>query len=349
MARAERVGRQGRCRSAAPYVAAVLALAAVAGTTYFFVGRGSSAPTSPASSAKTVSGSALALSALQGHPLAAPECTPIKGRRWVYPIGPPVRGLPNVVANINSDLYEVFAINYSCKQASEWTRKLSGLRIPIKHSGNVTVLKGPPGYYCSAWPDANGHAYAGGCQSKGGGGCIPGRGTYPQGHGCKLKGGDKAFGWNWNVANRRVVFAHDDKGVLHLIHVSGSDTNVIFRYLKGAYQLQVLNTSGIGYLNGFTWTPSPGWTVTRIKSSSGANCSLTPAKKIFCTGTVDPPSCLCTGDGGSVSVEFTATPTKKKAGYLFGGGPAQFKVTKMTPVPYLIPGTPDEAAKRNGV
>ena len=343
------MGRQGRGRSAAPYLAAALALAAVAGATYFFVGRGSSAPTSPASSAKTVSGNALALSALQGHPLAAPECTPIKGRRWVYPIGPPVRGLPNVIANINSDLYEVFAINYSCKQATEWARKLSGLRIPIKHSGNITVLKGPPGYYCSAWPDANGRAYAGGCQSEGGGGCIPGRGTYPQGHGCKLTGGNKAFGWNWNVANRRVVFAHDDKGVLHLIHVSGSDTNVIFHYLKGAYQLQVLNTSGIGYLNGFTWTPSPGWKVTSIKSSTGATCSLTPAKKIFCAGTVRPPSCLCTGDGGSVSVEFTAAPTKKKAGYLFGGGPSQFKVTKMTPVPYLIPGTPDEAAKRNGV
>jgi hypothetical protein len=353
MARAEKVGRQGRGRLAALSIAAVVVLAAVAGGTYLLVGRGSSAPTSPAASAKTVSGNALALSALQGHPLAAPECTPIKGRRWVYPIGPPVRGLPNVVAKINSNLYEVFAINYSCKQAAEWTRKLSGLQIPVKHSGNVTVLKGPPGYYCSAWPDANGRAYAGGCQSKGGGDCLTPKSPYGEkytsGRGCKVAGGKKAFGWNWNVANRRVVFAHDDKGVLHLVHVSGSDTNVIFRYLKGKYQLQVLNTSGIGYLNGFTWKPSPGWTVTQIKSSTGATCTRTPGGTITCTGNVNPPSCLCTGDGGIVSVEFTATPTKKNAGYLFGGGPAQFKVTKMTPVPYLIPGTPDEAAKRNGV
>jgi hypothetical protein len=330
------------------FLATGLAVAAAGGATYLLVGR-SSAPTSSASTAKPGSAEALALQGIQGHPLLAPECTPIKGPQWVYPIGPPVRGLPNVVANIRSRLYEVFAINYSCKEAYAWIRKLDGLRIPIKHSGNVTVLKGPPGYYCSAWPDANGRAYAGGCQSAGGGGCIPGRGTYPQGHGCKLTGGNKAFGWNWNVANRRVVFAHDSKGVLHLIHVSGSDTNLVFRYLNGSYQLQVLNTSGIGYLDGFTWTPSPGWRVTGIKTATGAACSVTRAGKISCTGTVQPPSCLCNGDGGSVSVEFTAAPTKKKAGYLFGGSPAQFKVTKMTPVPYLIPGTPDEAAKRAGV
>ncbi len=165
----------------------------------------------------------------------------------------------------------------------------------------------------------------------------------------ELTGGTKAFGWNWNVANRRVVFAHDDKGVLRLIHVSGSDTNVGFRYLNGSYQLVILNTSGIGYLNGFTWTPSPGWTVTRIKNATGAACSLTRAGKISCTGSINPPNCLCAGDGGSVSVEFTAAPTTKSHGYLFGGSAAQFKVTKMTPVPYLIPGTPDEAAKRHGV
>jgi hypothetical protein len=330
-----------------------LALAAVAGATYLLVRGGSSAPTSSALTAKAGSAKALAVAGLQGHPLQAPECAPISGPRWVYPIGPPVKGLPNVVANIRSGLYEVFAINYSCKQAYEWIRKLDGLRIPVKHSGNVTVLKGPPGYYCSAWPDANGRAYAGGCQSKGGGNCVPAKNgagyPYANGRGCKLTGGNKAFGWNWNVANRRVVFAHDDTGVLHLIHVSGSDTNIIFRYLKGSYQLQILNTSGIGYLNGFIWKPSPGWTVTRIKNTTGAACSLTKAGTIACTGTVRPPSCLCTGDGGTVSIEFTAAPTKKTHGYLFGGSPAQFKVTKMTPVPYLIPGTPDEAAKREGV
>jgi hypothetical protein len=353
MARAENARRWGRVRSAAPFLAAGLALAAVGGATYFLVGGGSSAPKSPALATTPGSARALALKGLQGHPLIAPECAPISGPRWVYPIGPPVRGLPNVVANIRSDLYEVFAINFSCKEASAWIRKLDGLRIPIKHSGNVTVLKGPPGYYCSAWPDANGRAYAGGCQSKGGGGCVTSKSaygeTYNNGRGCRLTGGKKAFGWNWNVANRRVVFAHDDKGVLNLVHVSGSDTNDIFHYLNGSYELQILNTSGIGYLNGFTWVPSPGWKVTRIIKATGANCSLTHAGKISCTGTVEPPSCLCTGDGGIVSIRFTAVPNKKTHTYLYGGGAAQFKVTKMTPVPYLIPGTPDEAAKRAGV
>jgi hypothetical protein len=123
----------------------------------------------------------------------------------------------------------------------------------------------------------------------------------------------------------------------------------MFRYLNGSYQLQVLNTSGIGYLDGFTWEPSAGWSVTKIKGSSGADCALTKAGKISCTGRVHPPSCLCTGDGGLVSVTFTASPTRKKAGFLLGGSPWQFKVTKMTPVPYIIPGSPDEAAKRDGV
>ena len=50
-----------------------------------------------------------------------------------------------------------------------------------------------------------------------------------------------------------------------------------------------------------------------------------------------------------MSIKFSAAPTKKHAGYLFGGSAAQFKITKMTPVPYLIPGTPDEAEKREGV
>jgi hypothetical protein len=339
----------------APLVAAGVLVAVAAGVAYLVVGRGSSASTSSTSSGSTVSHTsehALAMQALTGRKLLKPECAPIKGPRWVYPVAPPVRGLPNIVANIKSDLYEVFAINYDCAKASAWIRKLSGLRIPIRHNGNVTALKGPAGYYCSAWPDAHGRAYAGGCQSKGGGDCVsksPYGQVYANGRGCTITGGNQAFGWNWNVANRRVVFAHDDKGVLHLVHVSGSDTNVLFRYLNGKYQLEVMNTSGIGYLDGFTWQASPGWTVTAIKSTSGADCKVTPAGKISCAGRVNPPTCLCTGDGGVVSVTFTASPTKKNHGYLFGGSPWQFKVTKMTPVPYLIPGTPDEATKRSGV
>src|SRR5207302_767970 len=130
MARAERARRWGRGRSVAPFLGALLALAAVAGGTYLLVtDRSSTQPSSaPAPSAATPSGPtgkplagrALALQGLQGRALLSPECAPLKGPRWVYPVAPPVRGLPNIVANIKSDLYEVFAINYSCKEASAW-------------------------------------------------------------------------------------------------------------------------------------------------------------------------------------------------------------------------------------
>ena len=126
-----------------------------------------------------------------------------------------MKGLPAPIADIKSNLYEVFAINYDCKQADAWIKKLSVLHIPVRHNGNVTVLKGPKGWYCSAFPDKNGLAYAGGCQSGGGGGCVASNNygqVYSKGQGCKLTGGKEAFGWNWNVANRRVVFGHDAEG-----------------------------------------------------------------------------------------------------------------------------------------
>jgi hypothetical protein len=344
----EESGGRARGTRIALVAGTVVALIAVGGVAYALLSGGSSAAEQPAATASDP------MAALAGHPLQAPECTPVKGPRWVYPKGPPVKGLPPVVAKISSPIYEVFAINYPCSEASTWIHKLSREKIPILHSGNLTVLKGPKGYYCSAYPDANGLAYAGACQSKGGGGCVVGKNAegrqYPDGRGCKLTGGQKAFGWNWNVANRRVVFQpNPDTGVVQLIHLSGSDTNVVFRYLNGSYQLQVLNTSGIGYLNGFAWEPSAGWKVTKIKSSTGASCTLTAAGKILCKGSVKPPTCLCTDDGGSVEITFTASPTTKKSGYLFGGEPWQFKITKMTPVPYIIPGSPDEAQKRGGV
>ena len=35
--------------------------------------------------------------------------------------------------------------------------------------------------------------------------------------------------------------------------------------------------------------------------------------KIACAGNVRPPNCLCNGDGGSVTIQFTAKRTKKNA------------------------------------
>src|SRR5262249_43731653 len=36
------------------------------------------------------------LLALQNRTLLKPECSPLKGQQWIYPIGPPVRGLPDI-------------------------------------------------------------------------------------------------------------------------------------------------------------------------------------------------------------------------------------------------------------
>ncbi len=327
-------------------------IVAVGVGSYFAFGSGSSA-SDAATATTSISATSNPLAALSGHELLAPECSPLKGPLWVYPKGPPVKGLPTVVASIKSNLYEVFAIHYGCNDAASWIRKFSRMKIPILHSGNATVLHGPKGYYCTAFPDANGLAYSGACQSGGGGRCVVGKNAageqYANGHGCKLEGGQKAFGWNWNVANRRVVFQQNSStGVVQLIHLSGSDTNVVFRYLNGSYQLQVLNTSGIGYLNGFVWEPSAGWKVTKIQSTNGASCTLTAKGRISCRGNIQPPKCLCAA-GGSVVINFTASPTKRDAGYLYGSSPWQFKITKMTPVPYIIPGSPDQALKRSGV
>jgi hypothetical protein len=345
--------------SVGPVAAAAVIVAVAVGVTYVVRDNGSSTSTtkkygaaSGVSATPPVSDNQLAMSGLVGRQLLQPECKPIKGPRWDYPVAPAVRGLPPPIANIKSNLYEVFAINYPCETAVTWIKKFSAMRIPIRHNGNVTVLKGPKGWYCSAFPDKNGIAYAGGCQSGGGGGCVASNNygqLYAKGEGCKLTGGKEAFGWNWNVVNRRVVFGHTPDGKVQLFHVSGTDTNVIFSYLNGKYRLQVLNTSGIGWLDGFNWQPSAGWKVTGIKASDGATCSVTSAGKIHCAGRVKPPTCLCTGDGGIVTVTFTASPTSKKSGYLLGGSPWQFKITKMTPVPYIIPGSPDEAQKREGV
>jgi hypothetical protein len=190
------------------------------------------------------------------------------------------------------------------------------------------VLKGPKGFYCSAWPDTSNHAYAGGCQTK--------------------QGNPEAFAWNWNVLNRRVVFTPDENGVVHLEKLLGSDAEIVLTPENGYYRLDVHNTSGIGFIDGFNWTPPPGWTVTKLKKVTGGTCSISTKRPIVCSGKIDPPSCLCRGDGAILSIEFTAKvpPNTTYDGHplLFGSDHALLRITATTPVPYLIPGTP-EAAK----
>jgi hypothetical protein len=276
---------------------------------YLAFGRGSSLPPKAAT-------------APTAHVYLAPECQPVTGRAWRFP-GP---------ARIESTRYELFAISYSCSEAGTWARQLSKLQVPLQHSGALSVIKGPAGFLCAALPDATGHAYSGGCQK-----------------------GKVAFGWNWNVANSRRALVHDPTtGQLRAVNLSGQDAETIIRPLtKGHYRVSVLNTSGIGFLNGFTWSPPPGWTIKSITKTTGAKCKLDSDGKVSCSGKVVPPSCLCKADGGTVTVDLAVSvhtaPLSKGKITGFGAVGAKLRITAMTPVPYLIPGTPAEAKRQHGV
>src|SRR5207253_2153216 len=105
------------------------------------------------------------------------------------------------------------------------------------------------------------------------------------------------------------------------------------------YQLDVQNTSGIGYINQFTWTPPAALTITAITSAEGGRCSLASGI-IVCNGRVAPPQCTCLA-GGDLTVNFSAKglePTFANGYTTWHGMDGAFlTITQMTPVPYHIP------------
>ncbi len=118
------------------------------------------------------------------------------------------------------------------------------------------------------------------------------------------------------------------------------DAVVIVRWLgPNAYQLDVQNTSGIGFINQFVWTPPLGMTVTAVTSSEGGKCSLVGGN-IECNGNMRPPACTCLA-GGELTVNFTAAglqPTYANGYWTYYGiVGATLQITQMTPVPYHIP------------
>src|ERR1700722_14852960 len=59
--------------------------------------------------------------------------------------------------------------------------------------------------------------------------------------------------------------------------VGATDAVTIIRFLdpvRGLYQIEVQNTSGIGYINTFNWVPPPDMTTTAVTSTEGGHCSL---------------------------------------------------------------------------
>jgi hypothetical protein len=127
--------------------------------------------------------------------------------------------------------------------------------------------------------------------------------------------------------------------------VSNGDATTIVRVLdpqRGLYQLEVQNTSGIGYINTFTWNAPDGLTITAVTSSEGGHCQLVSGA-ISCTGGgkgITPPGCTCE-PGGKMTVNFTATgnqPTFADGHWTtYGIVGATLQITVMTPVPYHVP------------
>jgi hypothetical protein len=274
-------------------------------------GHGSSRPATPPATALAVLTS--------HHQFLAPECAPVHGPRWVYPGS----------ARISSTLYESFAISYPCRLAATWTKQMTRDVLAFSKSGNLIPINGPSGFSCGAWADASRHAYAGGCQK-----------------------GNVAFGWNWNVANPQDSLMRGPDGRVQFEKTGGADTETILRPLtKDHYEVDVENTSGIGVINGFTWSPPPGWTVTRITKTTGGKCSLLSGV-VSCSGAVQPPTCLCTGDGGNLVIDIVVSAQTRSTVHgspvIYGTSGSKLRLTAMTPVPFLIPGTPAEAARQHG-
>jgi hypothetical protein len=121
--------------------------------------------------------------------------------------------------------------------------------------------------------------------------------------------------------------------------VSGADANSLIRSLgHNHYQLVVTNTSAIGFINTFTWTPPAGATILTVSGSDNGDCGLSHGA-ISCQLALRPPTCTCRGDGGTVTIGFTAKVRSSNNGYVHGIGMqySSFMVTSETPVPYIIP------------
>src|SRR5262245_4929317 len=151
----------------------------------------------------------------------------------------------------------------------------------------------------------------------------------------------------------KVVSSMPDPGNVAPRH-DDSDSKTIFRFLDpaaGKYQIEVDNTSGIGYINSFNWVPPAGMTITRITSTEGGHCTLVAnpvpgggSPMIACVGGkkgIAPPKCTCLS-GGQMLVNFTATsdhtPSFNGKYWTYYGVVGSYtKITAMTPVPYHIP------------
>jgi hypothetical protein len=233
------------------------------------------------------------------------QCPPVKAARWVYPAN----------VRMSSDTYEAFTVGFSCATASSYIKQIVGRTLPPNAAYEEQPLSGVPGFLCTAYPDKNGHAYGGSCRR-----------------------GGVEFGWNLNV----LFQSNDLEGDNDI--VNNTDATAILRPLgQGKYELEVQNTSRIGYINSFQWTPPPTMKILAVTSSSRGRCAVDSAGSIACAASLPPPKCLCRPSGGSITIDFNTPPAVvlKIQGHSVNPGilGARLRIVAMTPIHYLIAAT----------
>jgi hypothetical protein len=233
------------------------------------------------------------------------QCPPVKASKWVYPAN----------LRMSSDTYEAFTVGFSCAKAASYIKQIVGRKLPPDAEYEEQPMAGVPGFLCTAYPDKNGHAYGGSCRR-----------------------GAVEFGWNLNVLFQSATLEGDQN------IVDNSDATAVLRPLGGGkYELEIQNTSRIGYINSFQWTPPPKMKILAVTSSSRGKCTVNSAGNIACASTLPPPKCLCRPSGGSVTIDFTTPPTVvlKIQGHTVNPGilGARLRIVAMTPIHYLVAAT----------
>jgi hypothetical protein len=132
---------------------------------------------------------------------------------------------------------------------------------------------------------------------------------------------------------------------------AASDVTTVIRPLSlqaGIYQVQVVNTSGLGVINAFDWVPPEQLTITGVRSTIGGTCRLA-ANVIRCNAGkrgIAPPTCTCR-PGGSFTFTFTSTGLRSvfngKYWTYYGVG-AETVVTLMAPTLSPITSAPAPGA-----
>ncbi len=220
---------------------------------------------------------------------------------------------------LSADTYEAFTVGFSCVTATSYIKRIVSTKAPPNAAYREQPLAGIPGFQCTAYPDKTGRAYGGSCRH-----------------------GTAEFGWNLNVLYQTPALQAGADDV-----ADNTDATSVLRLLgPGKYELEIQNTSRIGYIDSFRWVPPPKLTITAITSSSRGKCQVDASGSIACVAKLRPPKCLCRASGGTVTVDFTTPPSVvlKIQGYAVSSSTlgARFQVVAMTAVPYLIASTLEE-------